>query len=60
MYANVFFHKFFFNLTLFMTKLKVLVLSFPDFTYSSNVLPFFFMFPFFCYEVSQESFKKVF
>jgi len=34
--VNVFFCKFFFNLTLFMTKFKLLVLSFPNFMHTSN------------------------
>jgi hypothetical protein len=37
-----FFAGFFFNHTLFMTKLKVLVLSFPDFTDNSSELASFF------------------
>jgi hypothetical protein len=34
--ANVFFCKFFFNLALFMTKFKLLVLSFPNFMGTFN------------------------
>jgi hypothetical protein len=36
--ANVHFGRFFLNLTRFWTKLKVLVLCFPDFTENSIVL----------------------